>query len=552
MEALSALESVEPKLGSEDGFRAKISKGEDVLKSALKDGFVSLEGYPPSAYLTQLTARVLRLRAPLDEETTKKISSWAWREIEHQLALAGAKSKTADPFQLGYSIALVSDVGRSSEATPDQGLILREALRSFFAAQLDDGTWPRSQPLFHYPKVGNAYCYEFELLTQLLSGDTLRMMLLPYLTNLSRAAYALDSTAYRLPNGGRGWSSGHHPQLEGPESWSTASVFHFLYNLDRIVAEAIRRAVFTSLDEVYSDVAKAKSDANAFAPGFLDCPLFYKGQIGSLKKTIYQQFVAPIAAEANAVADGRSMATTTPMSAIIFGPPGTSKTEITKQISEFLGWPRLTVDPSYFVRDGVDKIQGRAHELFRMLASSESIVVFLDEFDEMVRDRSDERELLSRFLTTAMLPKLATLNKSRRLVFIVATNHIASFDIAIKRMGRFDLIIQIMPPTYGEKMKRWPKVAEKLKEFAMEDANTRGHLEELTFDEFRALVPQIAGAQNKDAVRLVLKEAHESCTLETKTRASTQGGQSAEMTWRDVCKRDQQVIRLPLEKLSEP
>ena len=41
-----------------------------------------------------------------------------------------------------------------------------------------------------------------------------------------------------------------------------------------------------------------------------------------------------------------------------------------------------------------------------MLAITERIVILLDEFDEMVRERGAAADVLSRFLTAAMLPKI--------------------------------------------------------------------------------------------------------------------------------------------------
>jgi SpoVK/Ycf46/Vps4 family AAA+-type ATPase len=53
-----------------------------------------------------------------------------------------------------------------------------------------------------------------------------------------------------------------------------------------------------------------------------------------------------------------------------------------------------------------------------------------------------------------MLPKLANIRKRGTLVFIIATNNIGEFDLAIRRLGRFDRIVQIMPPTFAAKMKK--------------------------------------------------------------------------------------------------
>ena len=95
----------------------------------------------------------------------------------------------------------------------------------------------------------------------------------------------------------------------------------------------------------------------------------------------------------------------------------------------------------------MDNIQSQADKLFSMLSATERVVVLLDEFDEMVRARQQGEEVLSRFLTTAMLPKLARINEARKIVFLVATNYIGNFDIAISRRGRFDLTSEVMPPT---------------------------------------------------------------------------------------------------------
>src|SRR6185503_7391936 len=112
--------------------------------------------YPPSAYLTQLVVRALQNRSKLTLALQTKVRDWAWSELTRQLALIQAKSKTADPLSVGYLIILVSAVTPISTARPEQSLIQRAALETFFNCQLKDGTWPLSQPLFHYADFGNA------------------------------------------------------------------------------------------------------------------------------------------------------------------------------------------------------------------------------------------------------------------------------------------------------------------------------------------------------------------------------------------------------------
>lgn len=513
--------------------RQRMAEAERILKESLASGAVQLQEYPDSAYLTQLAVRVLLRRSALAKRQRELIEKWAWEQIEHQLALLTAASQTADVYQLAYSIILVSTLTRPDQATPDQTAILDAALQQFFGKQLPDGRWPRSRPLFHYPGAGSAFCFEYELLTQLLSAPDLTEKLLRYIPNLRSAANALQGSSFRMGVNTLGWSSGHHPQLKGPESWSTASVYHFVHLLERLVAEAIRRSIFVYLDTSYSPPESPLESPTDFAPGFMDCDIHIDGTPRSLKNTIFLEVVRPIAAEATTVAAGGSLQKRTPMSAIFFGPPGTSKTELSKEIAKFLRWPHVTIDPSHFVRNGMDQLQTEADKLFGMLAVAERIVVLLDEIDEMVRAREQATEMLSRFLTTSMLPKLAAINRARKIVFIVATNHIEHFDFAISRPGRFDIVLQIMPPSLSEKLRIRREVRAAFRRLEMPlNQRRKEELAGLTFAEFGALVTRLSEAKGARQATRILKNAYETCTLQVKVRIN----EGEEQTWAQICK----------------
>src|SRR5207245_773056 len=152
-------------------------------------------------------------------------------------------------------------------------------------------------------------------------------LLIDYLANLSEAVEAVSQSAYSVKEGVQTWTSGHHPQLSFPESWATASVYHFVHMLDRLLAEAVRRQLFRYLDLPFPEPAARDNDAT-FAKGFLDSPIEVQGNPRSLKGYLWEQFVKPISEEADAIAEGRQFKKGTPRSAIFFGPPGTSKTEL--------------------------------------------------------------------------------------------------------------------------------------------------------------------------------------------------------------------------------
>jgi hypothetical protein len=543
LEAVTALSSFTNPLDEPE--LARVAKIEGILKKALARGYVQIDDYPPTAYLTQLVARVLDRRAKLTGPLREKVNSWATRrELPYQIGLIQDNSKTGDAFAVAYLVMLAAATTPRYETTPEQTSIQRVGLRTFFDCQRKDGTWPLSRPLFHYAKFGNAYRYEYEMLTQLLSIPSLQDPLLDYLPQLSLALESVSRSAYRVAEGVQAWTSGHHPQLKSPESWATASVYHFAHQLDRLLAEAVRRDLFRYLDLPYPDPVPPQADA-VFAKDFLDSVINVKGKPHSLKSFLLEHFVRPLSDEASNIADGGKFKKSTPISAIFFGPPGTSKTELSKNVAEFLGWPILQIDPSHLLRKGMDGIQAEANSIFQMLSETERVVVLLDEFDEFVRERgSSDAEQFSRLLTTAMLPKLAAIHRRRTLVFIIATNYIEQFDLAIQRPGRFDRIVQIMPPTYDAKTtkKNWGSdenvdLKAKFRSVGVEiKKQHKERLGDLTYLECDAFATDLAKTNTPGDSIATLDDHWERCIL----RAANQPDRS---TWKDVCKKQERFNR---------
>jgi transcription termination factor NusB len=543
LEAVDVLEQYSEALDAAD--RENVERKEQILQERIKkgNGGVNIAQYPASAYLTQLVVRVLIRRKKLTPELQEIVSNWSWAELTRQLALVQAKSKTQDAF--AYLLMLVTAVTPTSLISPERSSIQRAALKTVFDCQLEDGTWPLSRPLFHYPNFGNAYCYEYEMLTQLLQEPELQELLLNYLPNLNLLVESLTSTVYRLEKGVRAWASGHHPQLEstGPESWTTASVYHFVHRLGRLLAEAIRRELFRYVDQPLppTDAHEMKTrDQFAPSPEFLDSTInFAAKQRSSLRDFLWEKFVHPLSKEADDILDGGKFRKATPRSAILFGPPGTSKTELSKKVAEFLGWPLLAIDPSHLLRNGMDGIQAEANTIFRMLEETERVVVLFDEFDEFVKERgSSDAEQFSRLLTTAMLPKLASIHKRGTLVFIIATNNIRQFDIAIQRPGRFDHVMQIMPPTYEAKLakKDWGDAENvdidgKFQALGVTaDDQIKQRLGDLTYGECDAFASDLAKAQNPLEAVKTLDNHWERCILHARI------SQDDEVTWAERCR----------------
>jgi SpoVK/Ycf46/Vps4 family AAA+-type ATPase len=205
----------------------------------------------------------------------------------------------------------------------------------------------------------------------------------------------------------------------------------------------------------------------------------------------------------------------------------------------------------------MDSIQAMANRLFSMLAMSEQMVVLLDEFDEMGRARSREVNLLSRFITTAMLPKLAEINKRRKIVFLLATNYVGGFDAAFSRTGRFDMLIQVMPPNMEAKLSNWPSLKASVEKLVVgEQAAASALIGMLTYDETRTLVERVGSLNDPAAIAQEINSAWLSGTLNKPNEISWKQEDtslprlsdlpaSRFPTWRATCEDDQKYIRLP-------
>jgi SpoVK/Ycf46/Vps4 family AAA+-type ATPase len=183
-------------------------------------------------------------------------------------------------------------------------------------------------------------------------------------------------------------------------------------------------------------------------------------------------------------------------SAILFGPPGTSKTSLIRSLADVIEWDYVEIHASHFVAEGLPEVQKTADKIFKQLSELDHAVVLFDEIDELVRERDMEKDAFGRFLTTSMLPKLAELWEARNILYFVATNHINYFDSAIIRSHRFDALILVTPPSFAAKV-------EELKYLLSES-----YLVSVTFDVTEDQVQSAMEEVAKDALISPLKGAH--------------------------------------------
>jgi hypothetical protein len=549
LEAIADLQLVTTDRLSEDVERG-VTKRREGLEAELKRGTgIKVGTFPATSFMTQKVLRtVARYHKKLPPEIAGETARFAWGRLREESISLSMEEPDADVYELGYAALIASQTTELHDMSPRERDSLMFAIDQFFRAQRPDGTWPRSQPLFLYPEYGNAYCYDYEFLVQLLSDPQLQPMLLSKMPELRAAAQALGRR--KIPIGAEGqvgWASGNlKRETTEPESWSTASAFHFCDALHRLIAESIRRSLFHYVRRAYPTPA-FKAGSGKLSSEFLDTPVDVGGKDKpvSLVRIVNEKFLAPLVANTGTVKRGQPFPKDVRTSAILYGPPGTSKTKLAGLIADGLGWPLLTLDPSHVTRKGFDALHEEANRIFTMLEATEQIVVLLDEFDELVLSRDEQgSESESRFLTTAMLPKLAALSDRRRIVYLLATNHLERFDAAISREGRFDMILPVAPPTLAAKLKEWPEFGKAARAVKLDlEASARDDpmvvaLADLTYNEFERLTVSVANETDRGRFDEQIAAFSKRSTL-----AQAIPGSKDRKTWKDRMKEQQERIR---------
>jgi SpoVK/Ycf46/Vps4 family AAA+-type ATPase len=234
-------------------------------------------------------------------------------------------------------------------------------------------------------------------------------------------------------DGCKGWRSDSHRVDGPPEGWSTALVLEFLDALFVCTARCVNTQL---LKELGGRMVSPKVT--------WDDLVDYK----NFKRPIKETIIGP-------VKEGNPPTKT---SIVLFGPTGTGKNAAVEAMAYELKWPVIYITADSLLAEGVDGLMKLAKSVFEKLSLVERAVIFLDEFDEFLTARETEKEKFGRFITASMLPWLSKLRENGKVITVVTTNYIENFDVAIRRHGRFDLVLPIGPPEETDRIRLMEKM----------------------------------------------------------------------------------------------
>jgi AAA+ superfamily predicted ATPase len=132
---------------------------------------------------------------------------------------------------------------------------------------------------------------------------------------------------------------------------------------------------------------------------------------------------------------------------LLYGPPGCGKTFLARAVAGELDAHFLSVGISDVLDMYIGNSERNLHEIFLTARRHAPCVLFFDEVDALGQRRSQTRNSAMRGTVNQLLTELDSVTGGNEGVFVLAaTNQPWDVDPALRRPGRFDRTILVLPP----------------------------------------------------------------------------------------------------------
>ena len=186
-----------------------------------------------------------------------------------------------------------------------------------------------------------------------------------------------------------------------------------------------------------------KPEGDAWAFENVTSTLADVGGMQSVKDRLTMAFLAPLRNPEIRKLYGKSLNG----GLLLYGPPGCGKTYIARALAGELGAAFMNVKISDVMARYFGESEANLHELFETARANAPVVLFLDEIDAMGMRRSHAGSYNMRPITNQLLMELDGIGSDNEGVFILAaTNTPWDVDSALRRPGRFDRSVAVLPP----------------------------------------------------------------------------------------------------------
>lgn len=167
--------------------------------------------------------------------------------------------------------------------------------------------------------------------------------------------------------------------------------------------------------------------------------------LAEVKRHLDTTFLAPLRNPALAAAFGQKPGG----SLLMYGPPGCGKTFIARAISGDLGASFIHVTLADLLSKWIGESEKAIQSVFRHARAAAPCVIFFDEFDALGGRRTSGGggSQTMRMLVTQLLEELdGVAGGNDGVYFLAATNRPWDIDSALRRPGRIDRTVLVLPP----------------------------------------------------------------------------------------------------------
>ena len=167
--------------------------------------------------------------------------------------------------------------------------------------------------------------------------------------------------------------------------------------------------------------------------------------LAEVKKHLDATFLAPLRNPEMAAAFGQ----TAGGSLLMYGPPGCGKTFIARAIAGDLGASFIHVTLAELISKYIGDSEKAIRSVFRNARAAAPCVIFFDEFDALGGRRTSGGggSQSMRMIVTQLLEELDGVSSANDGVyFLAATNRPWDIDPALRRPGRIDKTVLVLPP----------------------------------------------------------------------------------------------------------
>ncbi len=167
------------------------------------------------------------------------------------------------------------------------------------------------------------------------------------------------------------------------------------------------------------------------------------GGMREVKERLESAFLAPLRNPQLRALYGKSLRG----GLLMYGPPGCGKTFLARAVAGELGASFVSVGLSDILGQFMGDSERNVRELFQLARRQAPTVLFIDEIDAIGQRRSLARQNGMRGVVVSLLEELDGLGSDNEGVFVLAaTNQPWDVDPALRRPGRLDRTLLVLPP----------------------------------------------------------------------------------------------------------